>query len=58
MNQFGLRTKSGLWLPRDARRRANGERFMRPDLWQDAERAAELALKYGCDIVSFKVEPS
>lgn len=55
MTQYGLKTKTGSFLPRDAMRRNNGERFMRPDLWQDKERAQELALKYSCTLVSYTI---
>jgi hypothetical protein len=54
-SQFGLQTKSGWWLPRDAHRRGNGERFLNPDLWQDEERANELGKKYGCTVVMFAI---
>ena len=55
-SQYGLLTLGGSWLPRDAHRRGNGERFLRPDLWQDKERARELADKYACTVVEFRVE--
>jgi hypothetical protein len=55
MNQYGLKTKTGSFLPRDAQRRCNGERFLRPDLWQDKHRAEELAKQYNCTLVTYSV---
>lgn len=55
MTQYGLKTHSGVWLPRDAGRRGNGERFLHPDLWQDQDRAKVLAEKYQCTVVTFNV---
>jgi hypothetical protein len=55
MKQYGLKTKSGLFLPRDAMKRGNGLRLLRPDLWQDDERAEELAKKYDCEVIVFNV---
>ncbi len=54
--QYGLKTQTGSWLPRDAQRRNNGERFLQPDMWQDGDRANELAIKYNCLRVSFTIE--
>lgn len=55
MIQYGLRTKEGTWLPRDAYRRSSGLRLEGPDLWQDGNRATELAAAYGAELVELRV---
>ena len=62
MRQFGLRQTegpwAGLWLPRDAGKRASPDcRFETPDLWQDEARAKQLADQYWCQLVEFDVQP-
>lgn len=57
MIQYGLRTKEGTYLPRDAYRRGmSNERFKGPDLWQDKATAERYASQYDCELVEFIVE--
>lgn len=56
MKQYGLRTPTNRWLPRDAYKRGTLRvRMETPDLWQDKERAISLAGQYGCELVEFNV---
>ena len=62
MIMYGLRQTegpwAGLWLPRDAGKRASPEcRFETPDLWQDKARAEQLSKEYWCQLVEFSVQP-
>lgn len=59
MIQYGLKFKHG-WLARDAVKRhdiydGTVEPLKNPDLWQDKERAEELARQYGCQVVQFRI---
>jgi hypothetical protein len=55
VKQYGLRTATGTWLPRDAHKRMCGVQLAAPDLWQDRERAEEYSRRHGAELVEFDI---